>query len=137
MGRDENGTLAQLKAHRTERLEPVLARHGGRLVKLTGDGALVEFPSAVDALSAAIEFQQVMAEANEGQPAETAIIFRIGLHLGDLIVDGDDLYGDGVNVAARLEAEAPPGSIVISGDVHNAVARSIEGDLRGLGRAHA
>ena len=133
MGRDENGTLARLKAHRTERLEPVLARHGGRLVKLTGDGALVEFPSAVDALSAAIEFQQVMAEANEGQPAETAIIFRIGLHLGDLIVDGDDLYGDGVNVAARLEAEAPPGSIVISGDVHNAVAGRLKATFADLG----
>ena len=133
MGRDENGTLARLKVHRTERLEPVLARHGGRLVKLTGDGALVEFPSAVDALSAAIQFQQVMAEANEGQPAETAIIFRIGLHLGDLIVDGDDLYGDGVNVAARLEAEAPPGSIVISGDVHNAVAGRLKATFADLG----
>ena len=122
MGRDENGTLARLREHRKQRLEPVLARHGGRLVKLTGDGALAEFPSAVDALSAAIEFQQAMAEANEDQPEDTAIVFRIGLHLGDLIVDGDDLYGDGVNVAARLEAEAPPGGIVVSGDVHEAVA---------------
>jgi class 3 adenylate cyclase len=104
MGRDENGFLARLKAHRTERLEPTLTRHGGRLVKLTGDGALVEFPSAVDALGAAIEFQQAMAEANRDQPADTTIVFRIGLHLGDLIVDGDDLYGDGVNVAARLGA---------------------------------
>jgi class 3 adenylate cyclase len=92
------------------------------LVKLTGDGALIEFPSAVDALSATIEFQQVMAEANKDQPEDTAIVFRIGLHLGDLIVDGDDLYGDGVNVTARLGAEAPPSGIVISGDVHNAVA---------------
>jgi adenylate cyclase len=107
MGRDENGTLARLKAHRTERLEPILARHGGRLVKLTGDGALVEFPSAVDALGAAINFQQAMAETNRDQPEELAIVFRIGLHLGDLIVEGEDLYGDGVNVAARLEAEAP------------------------------
>ena len=114
----------------TERLEPVLARHGGRLVKLTGDGALVEFPSAVDALSAAIEFQQAMAEANRDQPEDTAIVFRIGLHLGDLIVDGDDLYGDGVNVAARLEAEAPPGGIVISRDVHEAVDWPAEGDIR-------
>ena len=122
MGRDENGTLARLKAHRTERLEPTLARHGGRLVKLTGDGALVEFPSAVDALGAAIEFQQAMAEANRDQPEDTAIVFRIGLHLGDLIVDGDDLYGDGVNVAARLEAKAPPGGIVVSRTVHEAVA---------------
>jgi adenylate cyclase len=122
MGRDESGTLARLLEHRKQRFEPVLARHGGRLVKLTGDGALAEFPSAVNALSAAIEFQQAMSEANQDQPEDTAIVFRIGLHLGDLIVDGDDLYGDGVNVAARLEAEAPPGGIVISGDVHNAVS---------------
>src|SRR5476649_594764 len=114
MGRDESGTVARLREHRQQRLEPTLARHGGRLVKLTGDGALIEFPSAVDALGAAIEFQQAMAEVNTDQPEETAIVFRIGLHLGDLIVEGDDLYGDGVNVAARLEAEAPPGGIVIS-----------------------
>ena len=133
MGRDENGTLARLKAHRTERLEPTLARHGGRLVKLTGDGALVEFPSAVDALGAAIEFQQAMAEANRDQPEDTRIVFRIGLHLGDLIVDGDDLYGDGVNVAARLEAEAPPGGIVISRDVHDAVAGRLKATFDDLG----
>src|SRR5471030_1509882 len=122
MGRDESGTLARLREHRKQRFEPTLARHGGRLVKLTGDGALVEFSSAVDALGAAIEFQEAMNDANQDQPKDKRIIFRIGLHLGDLIVDGDDLYGDGVNVAARLEAEAPPGGIVISGDVHNAVA---------------
>src|SRR5262245_39066030 len=111
MGRDESGTLARLREHRTQRLEPTLARHGGRLVKLTGDGALVEFPSAVDALCAAIEFQQAMTEANYEKPEHARIVFRIGLHLGDLIVDGDDLYGDGVNVAARLEAESPPGGV--------------------------
>src|SRR4030081_3769629 len=116
MGRDESGTLARLKENRRQRFEPVLACHGGRLVKLAGDGALAEFASAVDALGAAIEFQQVMAEANRRQPEDTAIVFRIGLHLGDL-------YGDGVNVAARLEAEAPAGSIVISRNVHDAVAR--------------
>ena len=137
MGRDENGTLARLKAHRTERLEPVLARHGGRLVKLTGDGALIEFPSAVDALSAAIEFQQVMAEANQGQPEDTRIVFRIGLHLGDLIVDGDDLYGDGVNVAARLEAEAPAGGILISRNVHDAVAGRVNATFEDLRRPFA
>jgi adenylate cyclase len=134
MGRDENGTLARLKMHRTERLEPALARHGGRLVKLTGDGALVEFTSAVDAVSAAIEFQQAMAEANWDRPENTAIVFRIGLHLGDLIVEGDDLYGDGINVAARLEAEAPPGGVVISGDVHNAVASRLKATFADLGR---
>lgn len=134
MGRDESGTHARLKAHRTERLEPTLARHGGRLVKLIGDGALAEFPSAVDALGAAIEFQQAMAEANRGQPNESQIVFRIGLHLGDLIVDGDDLYGDGVNIAARLEGEAPAGGIVISGDLHNAVAGRLKATFDDLGR---
>jgi adenylate cyclase len=120
MGRDESGTLARLREHRKERLEPALARYGGRLVKLTGDGALVEFASAVDALSAAIEVQQAIADTNEARSEKERIVFRMGLHLGDLIVDGDDLYGDGVNIAARLEAEAPPGGIVISGAIHDA-----------------
>jgi TolB-like protein/class 3 adenylate cyclase len=133
MGRDENGTLMRLKAHRTERLEPTLARHGGRLVKLTGDGALAEFSSAVDALGAAIEFQQAMSDANQGQPEDSAIVFRIGLHLGDLIVDGDDLYGDGVNVAARLEAEAPPGGIVVSRAIREAVEGRLKAKLHALG----
>jgi TolB-like protein/class 3 adenylate cyclase/tetratricopeptide (TPR) repeat protein len=133
MGRDESGTLARLKAHRTERLEPVLERHGGRMVKLTGDGALAEFPSAVNALGAAIAFQQAMTDANADQPTEIAIVFRVGIHLGDLIVDGDDLYGDGVNVAARLEAEAPAGGVVISGDVHNAVMGRLKVTFDDLG----
>jgi adenylate cyclase len=133
MGRDESGTLARLREHRRQRFEPTLARHGGRLVKLTGDGALVEFPSAVDALSAAIEFQQAMAEANKDLPEDTAIVFRIGLHLGDLIVDGDDLYGDGVNVAARLEAETPPGGIVVSRAVREAVDGRLKAKLHALG----
>src|SRR4030081_3611675 len=111
MGRDESGTLARLRKNRSEHLNPVLTKYGGRLVKLTGDGALVEFASAVDALGAAIEFQQAMVEANREQPEDTAIVFRIGLHLGDLIVEGDDLYGDGVKVAGRLEAEAGAGGM--------------------------
>ena len=133
MGRDENGTLTRLKAHRTERLEPTLARHGGRLVKLTGDGALVEFPSAVDALSAAIAFQQAVTEANRDQPEDTRIVFRIGLHLGDLIVEGEDLYGDGVNVAARLESEASAGGIVISGNVYDAVVGRLKAAFENMG----
>ena len=107
--------------HRSERLEPALARNGGRLVKLIGDGVLAEFGSAVGALRAAIEIQQAVAEANRDLPEDTRIAFRIGVHLGDLIVDGDDLYGDGVNVAARLEAEAPPGGIIVSRAVREAV----------------
>jgi len=133
MGRDESGTVARLREHRKQRLQPVLARRGGRLVKLTGDGALVEFPSAVDALGAAIEFQQAMADTNKDQSEDTRIVFRIGLHLGDLIVDGDDLYGDGVNVAARLEAQAPPGGIVISRTVHEAVAGRLKASFNDLG----
>jgi TolB-like protein/class 3 adenylate cyclase len=133
MGRDESGTLARLRKNRSEHLDPVLRKYGGRLVKLTGDGALVEFASAVDALSAAIEFQQAMAEANRDQPADTALVFRMGLHLGDLIVDGDDLYGDGVNIAARLEAEAPAGGIVISRTVHEAVTGRLKATFDDLG----
>ena len=133
MGRDEGGTLARLREHRTERLEPALARYGGRLVKLTGDGVLVEFPSAVDALSAAIEFQQAMENSNRDQPEDATIIFRIGLHVGDLIVDGDDLYGDGVNVAARLEGEALPGGIVVSHSVHDAVFGRLKATFADLG----
>jgi len=133
MGRDESGTLARLRKNRSERLDPILTKYGGRLVKFTGDGALVEFPSAVDALSAAIEFQQAMAEANGDAPLDAALVFRKGLHLGDLIVDGDDLYGDGVNVAARLEAEAPAGGIVISRTVQEAVTGRLKATFDDLG----
>jgi TolB-like protein/class 3 adenylate cyclase/Flp pilus assembly protein TadD len=133
MGRDESGTLARLRKNRSERLDPILMKYGGRLVKLTGDGALVEFASAVDALSASIEFQQAMAEAHDDQPADASLVFRMGLHLGDLIVDGDDLYGDGVNIAARLEAEAPAGGIVISRTVHEAVAGRLKATFDDLG----
>jgi TolB-like protein/class 3 adenylate cyclase/Tfp pilus assembly protein PilF len=134
MGRDESGTLARLRKNRSEHLEPVLAKYGGRLVKLTGDGVLIEFASAVDALSAAIEFQQATAEANRDQPPDTALVFRMGLHLGDLIVDGDDLYGDGVNIAARLEGQAEPGGIVVSGALHEAAAGKLQAQFVDLGR---
>ncbi|MCW5744826.1 MAG: adenylate/guanylate cyclase domain-containing protein [Alphaproteobacteria bacterium] len=133
MGRDESGTLARLREHRKQRFEPVVERFGGRIVKLTGDGALVEFASAVDALGAAITFQQAMAEANLDQPPASAIVFRIGLHLGDLIVADDDLYGDGVNIAARLEAEADPGGIVISGAVKELVVGRVKASFCNLG----
>jgi TolB-like protein/class 3 adenylate cyclase/tetratricopeptide (TPR) repeat protein len=134
MRRDESGTFARLRQNRIERLDPTLARYGGRLVKLTGDGALVEFVSAVDALAAAIEFQQAMAQANCDQPTDHALVFRIGLHVGDLIVDGDDLYGDGVNVAARLESEAPAGGILVSRDTHDAVCGRLKATFEDLGR---
>ena len=133
MGKDEVGTLARLKAHHAARFEPALARNGGRLVKLIGDGALAEFGSAVDAVRAAIEFQSAMVEFNRSEAEDARIVFRVGLHLGDLIVDGHDLYGDGVNVAARLEAEAPPNGIILSGDIHNAVAGKLKASLHDVG----
>jgi len=133
MGRDENGTLARFKSHVTDRLEPTLARHGGRLVKLTGDGALVEFVSAVGALGAAIEFQQAMADINRDQPTDVAMVFRIGVHLGDLIDEDNDVYGDAVNIAVRLESQAPPGGIVVSRTVHEAVTGRVKAAFEDLG----
>jgi adenylate cyclase len=133
MGRDESGTLARLREHRRTRLEPTLARYEGRLVKLMGDGALVEFASAVDALSAAIEFQQAMNEVDPERPEMERIVFRIGLHLGDMIVEGDDLYGDGVNIAARLETAAPAGGILVSRTVHEAVIGRLKATFADLG----
>jgi len=133
MGRDESGTLARLRDHRSSRLEPTLARYGGLLVKLMGDGALVEFASAVDALSAAIEFQQAMDDVDPDGRETERIVFRIGLHLGDMIVEGDDLYGDGVNIAARLETAAPAGGILVSRTVHEAVTGRLKATFADLG----
>jgi len=133
MERDESRTLSTLTEHRTERLEPVLAQHGGRLIKLIGDGALVEFASVVDALNAAIEFQRAMSKANLDRRDDEPIAFRIGVHIGDVIIDGDDLYGDGMNVAARLEGQAPPGGILISGNARDAVMNRVSAEFRDLG----
>src|SRR5215813_5245656 len=133
MGRDESGTVARLLEHLNQRLAPAATRRGGRVVRLKGDGSLIEFASAVDALGAAIAFQQIMIEANRGQLGDKAIAFRIGLHLGDVIVEGDDIYGDAVNVAARLESEAPPGGIVVSRAVREAVIGRLKVSLHTLG----
>src|SRR5215510_8566825 len=133
MGRDESSVVARLLQHLNQRLAPAVARGGGRVIRLKGDGALVEFASAVDALAAAIEFQQAMIEANRGQPDDQAVVFRIGLHLGDVIVEGDDIYGDAVNVAARLEAEAPAGGIIVSRAVREAVTGRLKVSLHALG----
>ena len=122
MGRNESGTHALLKAHLAERVMPSSTRHGGRVVKSTGDGVLAEFGSTVDALSALIELQQAMANANREQPEADKIVFRAGVHLGEVIVEDDDLYGDAVNIAARLQGEAPPGGILISRAVREAVS---------------
>ena len=114
MGVDEAGTLARLKALRHDLIDPLIASHSGRTVKLMGDGALVEFASAVDAVTCAIEVQKRVREHNAGSPADSRIEFRIGINVGDIIVDGDDIYGDGVNVAARIQGLAEPGGIYIS-----------------------
>ena len=118
MGADEEGTLERLKSHRRELIDPKIKEQRGRIVKLTGDGALVEFPSVVDAVRCAVEIQRAMADRNAETPEDRRIAFRIGVNLGDVIVDGDDIYGDGVNIAARLEGLAEPGGICVSGTVH-------------------
>jgi TolB-like protein/class 3 adenylate cyclase len=133
MGRNESGTHALLKTHLAERVEPSITRHGGRVVKLTGDGALAEFDSAVNALSAVIELQQAMANANRDQPEADRIVFRAGVHLGDVIVEDDDLFGDDVNIAVRLQSESPPGGILISRAVREAVNGRIKAELHALG----
>ena len=117
MGADEEGTLAQLKAHRRALVDPKINEHRGRIVKTTGDGMLVEFASVVDALRCAVEVQRGMLERNAEVPREKRIEFRVGIHQGDIIIDGGDIFGDGVNVAARLEGLAEPGSICVSARV--------------------
>ena len=121
MGADEEGTLRQLKGHRKELVDPKITEHRGRIVKTTGDGMLVEFVSVVDAVRCAVDIQRGMLERNSNVPTEKSIQFRIGINVGDIIIDGDDIYGDGVNVAARLEALADPGGIMVSRVVHDQV----------------
>jgi len=117
IGVDEGGTLQALKSIRAELIDPTIAAHNGRLVKTTGDGLLVEFGSVVDALRCATEVQAGMAQRNAGAPADKRIDFRIGINMGDVVVEDGDIFGDGVNVAARLEALAAPGGICVSGRV--------------------
>src|ERR1700745_1419327 len=121
MGADEEGTLERLKALRRELVDPKIAEHHGRVVKTTGDGMLVEFASVVDAVRCAVAVQQAMPERNTGVAAESRIELRIGINLGDVIVEGDDLYGDGVNIAARIEALADAGGVFVSNTVHDQV----------------
>ena len=121
IGADEEGTLAQLKAFRKTLVDPTIAKHRGRIVKTTGDGMLVEFASAVDAARCAVEVQRGMADENTEIPQAKRIEFRIGIHLGDIIIDDNDIFGDGVNIAARLESIAVPGGISISRAVHDEV----------------
>jgi len=126
IGADKEGTLARLKAHRREVIDPKIAEHKGRIVKTTGDGLLVEFASVVDALRCATEMQTAMAERNATMPAESRIEFRIGIHQGDIVVEDGDIFGDGVNIAARLEALAEPGGICVSARVQEDVAGKLD-----------
>ena len=126
MGRDEERTLAQLKVLRKTLVDPGIASHRGRIVKTTGDGLLVEFASAVDATRFAVEVQRAMAERNVDVAPELRIEFRIGIHLGDIIIDDDDIFGDGVNIAARLEGIAEPGGVCVSDDTHRQVRGKVD-----------
>src|SRR5262252_11075569 len=118
---DETGTLARLKTHRIELIDPAIAKNRGRVVKTIGDGMLMEFHSVVDAVACAAEIQRLMARRNADISPARWIQFRIGINLGDVIVEEDDIFGDGVNVAARLEALAEPGSVFVSSTVHDHV----------------
>jgi adenylate cyclase len=130
---DEEGTIARLKALRQDLIDPKLSEYDGRTVKLMGDGMLVEFASVVDAVRAAVDIQRALAEHNAGLPEDRRIAFRIGVNLGDVVIDGDDIHGDGVNVAARLEALAEPGGICISGAVYDQVRDRLDLRFEDLG----
>lgn len=131
---DETGTLAQLKALRKELIDPKIAEHQGRIVKTTGDGMLIEFASVVDALQCAVEVQSSMAKRNADVPEDRRIIFRNGINLGDIVIDGGDILGDGVNVAARLEGLAEPGDICVSGTVFDHVKDKVDLSFEDLGQ---
>jgi adenylate cyclase len=133
MEQDEAGTLAALKARRTAILGPLAAQHHGRIFKVTGDGVLVEFASAVNAVQCAVDLQQAMSAANADQPEDLHIVLRIGVNLGDVMVEGGDLYGDGVNIATRLEALAEPGGVLISGAAHDYIRNKVKVAFDDLG----
>ena len=134
-GADEDRTLARLRAVRSDLIDPTIAVHNGRVVKRTGDGVLVEFRSVVDAVRCAIEVQTAMVERNAGVPADRRIVFRIGIHLGDVVEESDgDLMGDGVNIAARLEGIAAPGAICLSEDAYRQVSGRLDMEVTDLGQ---
>ena len=133
MGADEAATLAALNAHRRELVDAKIAEYQGRIVKLTGDGMLVEFPSVVNAVVCAAAVQRGMATRNAVVPSERRIEFRIGVNLGDVIVEGDDIFGDGVNVAARLEGMAQPGGIAVSGTVFDHIGNRLDISFQDIG----
>src|SRR5271169_1659985 len=133
MGRDDSATLAGLKAHRQGLIDPKIAEYSGRIVKTTGDGLLLEFPSVVDAVRCAVDVQRGMAERNAGVSPEQRIQFRMGINVGDIIIDGDDIFGDGVNVAARLQTLAEPGGICVSRIVRDQVLYKLSFAFEDLG----
>src|SRR6266850_7473852 len=132
MGLDEVGTARTLREHRVV-TDALVAKHGGRLVKTTGDGVLLEFPSVVDAVECAVAVQAVMAQRNEGVSQDRRMLLRIGINLGDILIEGDDILGDGVNVDARLEGIAEPGGICISEDAFRQVRGKIEAEFADIG----
>jgi adenylate cyclase len=133
MGADEEGTLSQLKAHRKELVDPKITEHRGRIVKTTGDGMLVEFVSVVDAVRCAVDIQRGMVERNAAVPTDKRLEFRVGINVGDIISDNNDIYGDGVNVAARLEALAEPGGIMVSRNVFDQVRDKLSFGFEDMG----
>jgi len=133
MGADDEGTLHALKIHRKQLIDPKITEHRGRIVKTTGDGILVEFVSVVDAVRCAVDIQRGMAERNTDVPADKRIQFRIGINVGDIIIDGGDIFGDGVNVAARLETLADPGGIMVSSVVHDQVRDKLSFGFEDMG----
>jgi adenylate cyclase len=133
MGADEEGTHERLKAHHRELVDPKIGEHSGRIVKTTGDGVLVEFASVVDAVRCAAELQRAMIDREAGMPEDRRISFRIGINLGDVIVEDDDIFGDGVNIAARLEGLAAPGSICVSGTVRDHIGDRLPYAFEDLG----
>src|SRR5499426_2623482 len=132
MGIDEVGTARTLREHRKV-TDALVAKHGGRIVKTTGDGVLLEFPSVVDAVECVVAVQEVMAKRNEGVPTDRRMLFRIGINLGDILIEGDDILGDGVNIAARLEGIAEPGGICISASAYDQVRGKVSVEFADLG----
>src|ERR1051325_5464968 len=128
MEADEAGTACLLREHHAA-ADPLVAEHGGRIVKTTGDGVLIEFPSVVGAVQCAVALQKLMADRNAGVPREHRMDWRIGIHLGDILIEGEDILGDGVNLAARLEGIAEPGGICISEDAFRQVRGKIEAEF--------
>ena len=133
MGLDEVGTLESLRTHRRELIDPKIAEHGGRIVKTMGDGLLLEFPSVVAAVKCAMAMQNGMVARNADMSDDAAIRFRVGIHLGDVIIDGDDIHGDGVNIAARVQEVAEPDGICATADVYRQVETRLGVSFASLG----